>query len=247
MANHKQPLIGIPCARLDRGNGRTLHYIANTYIDALIAMNATPLLIPATQNETVLLSAYHAVDGLLLSGGADINPAYYGEEIDGSEDIDDERDMSELKLARWALEEDRPLLGVCRGLQLLNVATGGSLYQDIPSDFTPSTTQDHQESAHRQQRDYLAHTVSLDPASKIAALMGVTTLQVNTLHHQSVKKVGTGLKVVGTSPDGVVEALESPAHRYVVSIQWHPEELWRKQDAAHHLFASFVQEVNSRS
>lgn len=240
-----RPIIGIPCARLARGNGRTLHYIANTYIDALIAVGAVPLLIPATDDEATLLSAYGLVDGLLLSGGADINPAYYSEEIDGSEDIDDTRDIAELKLTRWALEEDQPIFGICRGHQLLNVALGGSLFQDIPSDL-PQTNQDHQESAHRQQRDYLAHPVQLVPGSKLAAIMATTELEVNTLHHQSVKQPGQGLRVVGTSPDGVVEALESPEHRYVLSVQWHPEELWRTQTAAQNLFSAFIEEVKSR-
>lgn len=207
---------------------------------------ATPILIPATDNEEVLLSAYRSVDGLLLTGGADINPAYYGEEIDGSVDIDDLRDVCELKITRWALEEDFPIFGICRGQQLLNVATGGSLYQDIASQI-PQTHQDHQESAHRQQRGYLAHTVNLVPDSKVAQVMGTTEIAINTLHHQSVKQSGRGLRVVGTAPDGVVEALESPEHRYVLSVQWHPEELWPEQAAAKNLFTRFVEEVRSRS
>lgn len=242
----KSVLIGLPCARLSRSKGRALHYIASTYIDALIAAGATPLLIPATDNEEVLLSAYRAVDGLLLTGGVDINPQYYNEDINGSVDIDDLRDVAELKITRWALEEDFPVFGICRGQQLLNVAAGGSLYQDIASDL-PETLQDHQESAHRQQRDFLAHSVRLLPDSKLAEIMGTTELEVNTLHHQSVKQPGQGLRVVGVGSDGVAEALESPAHRYVVSVQWHPEELWPEQAAAKNLFTRFVAEVRSRA
>jgi putative glutamine amidotransferase len=241
-----RPLIGIPCARLDRGNGRTLHYIANTYIDALLALGAVPLLIPATDDEAVLLEAYQAVDGLLLSGGVDLNPAYYGEEIAGSIEIDDTRDIAEIKLSRWAIVDDLPVLGICRGQQLLNVALGGSLYQDIPTNI-PETKQNHQESGNRQQRDYLAHHVELEADSKLAAIMGVTGLKVNTLHHQSVKQVAQGLKIVGRAPDGVIEALEAPQNRYVVTVQWHPEELWRTQEAARRLFVSFIEEVKGRT
>ena len=138
-----------------------------------------------------------------------------------------------------------PILGICRGHQLLNVALEGSLYQDIASDL-PQTNQDHQESAHRQQRNYLAHNVKFEPDSQLAAIMGTTELSVNTLHHQAVKRVGKQLRVVGTAPDGVVEALEYPLNRYVLSVQWHPEELWRNQAAAKNLFASFIAEVENR-
>jgi putative glutamine amidotransferase len=127
----------------------------------------------------------------------------------------------------------------------LNIALGGSLYQDIPSDL-PQSQFNHRESALSGNRALLAHSVTIDPASKLAVITGTTELAVNTLHHQSVKAVGQGLKVTGSAPDGVIEALESEQHRWVLSVQWHPEELYHHHEWSRKLFGAYVDEVRGR-
>jgi putative glutamine amidotransferase len=229
---------------MPQNNGTFRHAISSTYIEAVIAAGGAPVLIPASDDEYAIRAIYRRLDGLLLSGGADIDPAFYGEEINGTEEIDRMRDKTELMITRWAIEDKMPTLGICRGQQLLNVALGGSLVQDIPTQI-PDSPLNHRLSHQLQQRDYLAHSVALEPGSRLASMLETTGLEVNTLHHQSVKAVGQGLKIVGVAPDGVVEALESedPA-RWIFSVQSHPEELWRQHEWARKLFDEFI--VQSR-
>jgi len=241
-----RPLIGLPCGISTTPYGRR-HNLGDTYVQALLGAGAAPLIIPAVPDEAALYSIYRSLDGLVLSGGVDVHPQHYNEEIAGSEEIDEARDQTELILTRWALEDDLPIFGICRGHQVLNVALGGSLYQDIPTDLPEREVAiNHRASVAAKNRAYLAHNVLVDPASKLAAITGQTELAVNTLHHQSVKTVGQGLKVTGTSPDGVVEALESEKHSWVLSVQWHPEDLYSGHEWSRQLFAAFVAEVRRR-
>jgi putative glutamine amidotransferase len=186
------------------------------------------------------------LDGLLFIGGADIDPAVYGESLAGTEEngISAERDAAELQLAGWALADDLPVLGICRGHQLLNVAAGGTLYQDIPTDL-PGSQVDHRGSTYTDDRGLLTHQVRLEPDCGLAAIFGATEIAVNSLHHQGVKQPGKGLRVVGSGPDGLAEALEGLQHRWLYTVQWHPEELWQKQAAADNLFKAFVKAAAS--
>ncbi len=240
--NHAyRPIIGVPCNRMLMPNGTYRHAISNTYVEALLAAGASPVLIPSSAHEPALQAVYNMLDGLLLSGGVDVDPINYGEEINGTEEIDDLRDITEILLTRWAMRDALPILGICRGQQVLNVALGGSLYQDIPSQI-PDTDMDHRMSDRLGQRNYIAHPVTLNPDSRMAGLLGTIELAANTLHHQSVKQVGEGLKVVGVAPDGVIEALESEdLNRWVFSVQCHPEELWRDHVWAIQLMREFVE------
>ncbi len=247
MAKSKEirPLIGIPCGIHGVPGLGKRHNLGDTYIQALMGAGAAPFIIPAVENEDALFSIYRSLDGLVLSGGVDVHPRYYNEPIDGTEEIDEMRDSAEMTLARWALEDNKPIFGICRGHQVLNIALGGSLYQDIPSAL-PESQLDHRASVHAQDRTFLGHSVSLDPGSKLASIVGKTELMVNSLHHQSVKQVGHGLKVTGTSPDGVVEALESVEHSWVLSVQWHPEDLYPGHEWSQQLFAAYINEVRRR-
>jgi putative glutamine amidotransferase len=161
--------------------------------------------------------------GLLLPGGADVGPDRYGE--DGHPtvtDVDVARDEYEIALVRAALEAGVPILAICRGLQVMNVAAGGSLIQDIPSQV--GTAVPHQVST---PKDQIAHDVSVVPGSRLAALMGGAAaggrLPVNSRHHQAVKRIAPGFVVTAEAPDGVIEALERPESRFCVGVQWHPE------------------------
>lgn len=236
-----RPVIGLSCDWLEGRTGPR-HSIRDSYVSAIINAGGLPLIIPATEDQAALYALYEMMDGLLFTGGADIDPAVYGESLDGTEaeGISDERDSAELRLARWALADDLPVLGICRGHQLLNVAAGGTLYQDIPAGL-PQSAVDHRGSTYTDDRSLLTHKVSLEPGCRLAAVFGATELAVNSLHHQGVKQPGSGLRVVGTGPDGLAEALEGSQHSWLFTVQWHPEELWQKQTAASHLFKAFVE------
>jgi putative glutamine amidotransferase len=166
------------------------------------------------------VTALDGVDGLLLTGGDDVDPALYGEAPHPTCDVSEPgRDAFEIDLIRRALAADLPVLAICRGLQVLNVALGGTLIQDIPSEPGPLLQHDAE-----GPPTTLAHTVAVTPGSGLAALVGPDdTRAVNSRHHQAIRALGKGLVVTGTSPDGVIEAAEVPAARFCVGVQWHPE------------------------
>jgi putative glutamine amidotransferase len=160
-------------------------------------------------------------DGLLLTGGVDVDPAEYGENRHPTVEVDAVRDQYELALTRAALEADFPILAICRGAQVLNVAAGGTLVQDLPSQTR--TTIDH---SIETTRTAIAHPVSIAPESCLAALIGRRAIDVNSRHHQSVKDLAAGFVITATAPDGVVEAIEKPGSRFCLGVQWHPENFW---------------------
>lgn len=170
-----------------------------------------------------LPDALAGCNGLLLTGGVDVDPAAYGERPHPSVEIDLVRDAYELALARVALERELPVLAICRGAQVLNVAAGGSLVQDIPSALPGALRHTLNEPRHA-----IAHEVRLASGSVLAGLLGgASTVPVNSRHHQAIKRAGAGFVVSATSPDGVIEAIEKPAAGFCVAVQWHPENFWR--------------------
>jgi putative glutamine amidotransferase len=168
---------------------------------------------------------YEQCQGVLLPGGDDVDPWYFGEEPHPQlGEVDRQRDAVELALARWCRDEGKPLFGICRGIQVINVAFGGSLYQDIPSQLPEA--QNHRASTDRKQWDYIAHDLQLASESWLAARLGPTPVAANTLHHQALKAVAPGLRVTATAEDGVIEAVEGSGEHFVVAVQCHPEHLW---------------------
>ncbi len=176
----------------------------------------------------VLPAALAGCDGVLLTGGADVDPSEYGEtDRHPTLWLAPERDAYELALTRAALERDMPLLAICRGAQVLNVAAGGSLVQDIPSERHTSI-----QHSIEQPKDSLAHGVNVTPGTCLAVLLhdqrgGRAQFDVNSRHHQSVKDTAPGFVVSATAPDGIVEAIEKPDARFCLGVQWHPENFWR--------------------
>jgi putative glutamine amidotransferase len=237
------PLIGITCATHTTGSGRPLFGLYQSYVGAVASAGGAPVLIPSlgsTELES-LRSLLESLDGLLLPGGADIEPSAYGAaphpKLGG---IDTPLDETELQLARWALTEEIPVLGICRGQQVLNVAAGGTLYQDIPSELPGALT-------HRlEPRDAIAHDIQVEADSRLADLLGATDVPVNSLHHQSVRDVAAGFEVVARASDGVIEGLECPGHPFAVSVQFHPEELVLGHEPSQRLFTRFIAEIVSR-
>ncbi len=238
------PLVGVPCFSAERADSRRPVYGNNqTYIRALIATGATPLMIPPGLDTAALEALCGRLDGLLLTGGADIDPALYGEpRMPECGEIEPERDVMELALTRMALERDLPTFGICRGMQTLNVACGGALYQDIATQRPESLT--HPQSD--LPRNHLAHTVVVERDSRLHALLGVEELRVNSLHHQAVSRPGEGARIVAWAPDGIAEALELPDHRFVVAVQYHPEELVETDALSRRLFAAFTEACRQR-
>lgn len=220
-----KPYIGIPCATIrDKDWCPPAFGHRQSYIEAIVSAGGIPFLIPLVTQEEVLRALYDRTDGLLLAGGGDIAPEYYGEKPhEHLGMMDPLRDQIELPLTRWAFADGKPILGICRGVQVLNVALGGTLYQDIASQL--ETPLAHDSSYELCDWTHLAHELRLDPDSRLARLLGTPSLLTNSLHHQSLKDIAPGLRPVGWAPDGVVEAVEGTNGQFMLGVQGHPEAL----------------------
>jgi putative glutamine amidotransferase len=218
-------LIGIPAALQEPQDeiGAGASVVPQSYIRAIEQAGGVPLPIPITDREATLRAIYGLIDGLLLAGGVDIDPAHFAEEPNPQlGKVDASRDRVELALTRWALDDQRPILGICRGIQTLNVASGGTLWQDIDAQVPAALDHKHQPG---RPYTYRAHPVSVEPGSRLARLVGASELQVNSLHHQAPKEAGHGLRAVAWAPDGVIEGLEGTGDGWIIGVQWHPEWL----------------------
>lgn len=228
----RSPVIGV-ITRQDTSatwTGYALYGQGLSYCRALSLAGGAPVLIPLELGESAWRSIYARLDGLLLPGGVDVAPALYGEaphpklgKVDGS------LDEAELVLARWALADGMPLLGICRGIQVLNVAAGGTLYQDLSSQYPGALR--HACSPPEFPRMHRAHAVQVQPGSRLAEILGAHETAVNSRHHQAVKDVAHGFCVTARAPDGVIEGIEVDGYvpgedrRFTVGVQWHPESL----------------------
>ncbi len=220
----RPPVIGIPVGQGENARGAKLYIVHQLYLNAIYQAGGIPCPIPLHLDPPHYREIFQRLHGLLLAGGEDIDPRlYHAEPKEHLEKIDPERDAVEMMLARWAVAEKMPILGICRGHQLLNVALGGALYQDIEAEMGVREVHDMRGKGpnFRQQRP---HRVELDPQSRIARELGAA-LWVNSLHHQAVARPGQGLRIIGVSPEGVIEATELEGHPFAVTVQWHPEML----------------------
>lgn len=236
----RRPLIGVPTGRekSQRFFGLPLYIMNQTYVRVLENRGALPVMIPLQMSEQTLRGIFERLDGLFLPGGEDLDPSAYGQERHPQLGApDQERDRTELLLTRWALQEGMPLLGVCRGIQVINVVCGGTLYQDLPSqrgdlakhDYFPPTF----------ERFRISHQVTIEPDSRLARALG-TTHEVNSMHHQGIDVLGQGLRIVARAEDGLPEAVEVPPLPFAVGVQWHPEELAKTNQLSGSLFAEFL-------
>lgn len=229
--SERRPVIGItPSPSTDTFPHGTFerYALAKTYARAVEQAGGLPLVLVPVRD--AISQVMQLVDGLLLSGGGDIRPSRYGDEEVHPETygIDDERDEFELALVRAALERDLPVLCICRGIQVLNVALGGTLIQDIGDQHGRAIE-------HRQQRCGIAasepsHEVEVVAGSLLHEVYGAGRVAVNSFHHQAVKALGRGLSVIGRAPDGIVEAVELRGHRFVLGVQWHPEMMFAEHE-----------------
>lgn len=222
----RQPLIGVSCSRY-----LSTTILPQTYTDAITKAGGIPLIIPTIDSEEQAAAILGKLDGILFSGGEDVGPSYYGEEVwNETVEVDTLRDCSDFLLARAALAQGKPILAICRGSQLMNVVLGGSLYQDIPSQIPGSIRHSGSD-----------HTIGVEPGSVLHKLFNSDSLTVNSFHHQCVKDLGKGITVTARSSDGIVEAWEAPG---IIAVQFHPEksldagaELWLR------LFRHFVSQT----
>lgn len=207
------------------------------YARAILDGGGTPVILPITSSLTATRQIMEHLDGIVISGGNfDIHPKYYGEEpIAALGEIKQERTEFELELIALALKRDFPLFGVCGGAQAINVALGGSLYQDV-------VTQLPQANEHQQGdlKDRGGHRIKIHEGTKLKKIVGRQNLEVNTTHHQAIKKLGKGLIVNATAEDGVIEGIESQGHSFVLGVQWHPEFLTHRDVLQRKIFAAFI-------
>jgi len=237
-----RPVIGITCSRSVGGRwsdydlGHFIEFAFDAYSQAVLNCGGAPLLVPISQSKGSLSVICSLLDGLILSGGPDINPRFYKDEPhQGLKDVDESQDEMELELTRQALAAGVPILGICRGLQLLNVAMGGTLYQDIASQVPKACNH-----APRADRGTVTHTVRIKPNTRLQDALQRSSLLVNSKHHQAVKAPAPGLVISAVATDGIIEALEDPNQPFVMGVQWHPEGLWKKDVAARRLFKALL-------
>lgn len=206
------------------------------YMDGVAAAGGLPLMLPLTDDEAALMQLCDLCDGLLLTGGHDVSPCLYGQDrLPACGATSAGRDRMEAGLLRLAMRRDKPVLGICRGIQFINAALGGTLWQDLPSQ-RPSKVN------HRQQPPYdaPAHEVTVLPDTPLMALLGEQTLAVNSYHHQAIRDLAAPLRPMALSPDGLVEAVWHPGQRFLWAVQWHPEFAWQSAPAAMAIFRAFV-------
>ena len=237
------PLIGITAdsSGCDQTGSKTkrdgLYSLASRYCDAIENAGGLPIIIPHSRSQTQIRHLLRRIDGLLISGGGfDIDPAYYSEQpIAKLGKIKPQRTFTELEAVAFGLDRDLPMLGICGGAQAINIALGGSLYQDIETQFPAALR--HQQEEH--SRNY-GHAVELARGTLLYKVCRRRILKVNTTHHQAIRKLGKDLAVNATAPDGLIEGIESKKHSFVLGLQWHPEVLARREAVQRKIFSSFV-------
>lgn len=228
-----RPVIGI-VPLYDETNGS--YWMLPGYMQALERGLATPVMLPLTTDKEALLYFIRTCDGLLFPGGQDVDPALYGEApLPACGAPCRERDAMEKILFDAALQLDKPVLGICRGIQLMNVLTGGTLYQDLPSQ-RPTGVEHHMTPPY----DRAVHTVRIDRESPLYPIIGQEEYAVNSYHHQAIKELSPKFRAAAVSEDGLVEGIWMPGKRFIVAVQWHPECSFLVDPAAQRLFDAFV-------
>ena len=228
------PIIGVAPLYDDK---RDRVWIVPEYMDAVTDADGAPVMLHLTQDEATLARYVQTCDGLLLTGGHDVDPAVYGAATEPEcGQLCPRRDGMEALLIDAFLAADKPVFGICRGLQILNAHLGGTLYQHLPRQL-PSEVE------HQMQPPYdrTVHSVDVTPGTPLSEILGAGSIEVNSLHHQGVWDVAPSLAVCATAPDGLVEGLYMPGKRFVLAVQWHPEYSFKSDENCRKLFAAFLQ------
>ncbi len=228
-----KPIIGV-AARYEESTGN--YWSRPGYLEGMEEAGAAPVLLPLTEEEALLAQFTELCSGFLFPGGQDLDPALYGEErTERCEAVVPKMDGGERALFRFALASGKPLLGVCRGLQLFNVMLGGTLYQDFPTEQPGSVI-------HRGKTldDEVRHPVSVLPDTLLAQVLSAGEIEVNSYHHQGIKKLGKGLQIAAAAPDGLIEAAFLRDHRFALAVQWHPELIYQTDENSRKIFRAFA-------
>lgn len=237
----RPPLIGLTTS-LTFGAYPERALLNAAYIAAVQGAGGVPVALPPQLTAEARAALWERLDGLVLTGGGDVDPAHYGAAphptLDG---VSPARDDLELDLTARALAEGVPLLAICRGIQVLNVALGGTLVQDIPS--ATGTLIRHSQ---REQRHVATHAVKVEPGTRLAEILGGVAFEVNSFHHQAIERAAPRLRVTTHAPDGIGEGAEVPDHPFAVAVQWHPEDLAGHDPAARALFRAVVDAARRR-
>ena len=232
------PIIGITIQKSTNEHGITRQTLQDSYIQAVSRAGGIPVLIPLGISNRDLDLLMQRLDGLLLSGGGDMDPQRYRSPKHPSLfGLDAERDRQEIQLVRFAAKAGIPFLAICRGIQVLNVALGGSLFIDLDSFYSNSIKHNYDSLT---EREFLAHRIDLVPASRLQQILGTSPFWVNSLHHQGVKFIGKGLTANAVAPDQLVEGVELEGHPFGIGVQWHPESLPEAPQTIQ-LFDAFIQ------
>jgi putative glutamine amidotransferase len=230
-----KPVVGITCCA-DPSSGR--YYLPERYVESIESAGGLPLLLPPLKLKRNIESIINKIEGLLLSGGEDLDPFFYGEEpTKGTRIIDPKKDFLEMTLTKLALKKNMPILAICRGCQVLNVAAGGTLHQDTEG------------LKHYQQapRDYPTHEIEIKEGTILFEILGKKKLRVNSFHHQSVKDVAPKFVISAVAKDGVIEGIEGDDFKFVVGVQFHVEFLWKAYPIFKRTFTAFVDAVRGNS
>ncbi len=232
------PLIGLTTYNQANKYGFPIAALMQKYIIAVTEAGGVPVLVPSGLDDAALSVLLNKVDGLLFTGGGDLDPARYNSEPHPSlDEVDPARDAMELAMVKAAAASGQPFLGICRGFQVINVALGGTLYTHIAGQH-PNAIKHKYDSG--TERELLAHEVLIEAGTHLAEVLGERRFPVNSLHHQGVRDLAPGLRPAGRAPDGLLEALELPDHPFGVAVQWHPEWL-TGQPPARRLFRALVE------
>lgn len=233
-----QPLIGFTTYRTTSQAGYPQMSVAEVYLQALSRAGAIPFAIPSGLPEDTLRELLSHLDGVLFTGGGDIDPARYSDnDLPRVNEVDPARDRAEFFILDQAIQRGIPFFGICRGIQVINVGLGGTLFADISVQLPNALKHDFYPD---WPRHHLAHEVKVDETSRLAQILKTTDLRVNSLHHQAINQLATGLRPTAYSPDGLVEGVELPDHPFGLAVQWHPECLI-DQEAMMALFTGLVQ------
>jgi putative glutamine amidotransferase len=238
-----RPVIGITTQTLEAIPGELPRcwVMSQRYVDVLTSVGAVPWVVPLLSDEESLRAIYDRLDGVFLPGGVDMDPASYREErLPACGRTDPDRDRVEVTLVRWALAEHKPVLAVCRGAQVLNVAAGGTLYQDLTEWSERAIKHDYFPSG-GYTRDQLVHEVRVVEGTHLASILGAPRAVVNSMHHQGIKTLADGLAASAFAPDGLIEGVEGTGDQFLIGVQWHPEELVATDPGMRRLFTAFIE------
>lgn len=211
--------------------------LPESYSIAIAKEGGVPMILPKVENEKLIKAQVEALDALLLSGGDDVDPEFFNEAPHQKMGpIEPGRDTYELKLIDYALERNIPILGICRGAQVLTIHQGGSIYQDIYSQHGDHTYKHNQE----VPKNYLTHKVSVEKGTKLHSILGSTDIKTNSFHHQAVKRVPEHFSITASTSDGIVEAVESKTHDFLLGVQWHPEGTYLVDENSQKIFSALI-------